>query len=315
VKNRIFFVSDVHGSDICFKKFINGAKFYKADTLILGGDITGKALIPIVEQGGGKYTLNFHGESKVAKKNELESYQNSLRNSGYYYFITNSVELEELRQDRNRIDEIFLESMKKVLKDWLKLADERLRGSGVKCYISPGNDDRFEIDEILQDTESVTNPEGRVVTIGDHEMITLGYANPTPWKSPREVSEEKLQEKIQVLATQLKDPQKSIFNLHVPPIDSEIDKAPAVSENFEYVREGIGGMKMISAGSVAVRASIERYQPLLGLHGHIHESRGFVKVGRTTCINPGSDYSDGMLRGALVNLEDGGLKEFLLTVG
>ena len=47
---------------------------------------------------------------------------------------------------------------------------------------------------------------------------------------------------------------------------------------------------MIHAGSTAVRASIEKHQPLVGLHGHIHESKGFVTLGRTLCLNPGSEY-------------------------
>ncbi|MDG6933932.1 MAG: metallophosphoesterase [Nitrososphaerota archaeon] len=316
MKTRIFFVSDVHGSETCFRKFINGARFYGAKVLVLGGDITGKALVPIVEQQDGRYRLTLHGETVKIKKGELEEYTKAIRNSGTYYFTTTENELLELQNDKARVDALFTESMKSVLRSWINLANERLKGTGVTCYISPGNDDKFEMDELLLDSECVVNPENRVVEIrGGYEMITLGYANPTPWNSPREVSEEKLYEMIENLATQLRAPEKSIFNLHVPPKGTEIDKAPAVDSELKYQREGLGMIKQIYAGSTAVRQAIEKHQPLLGLHGHIHESRGFVRIGRTLCINPGSDYGDGTLRGALVDLEDGQVKEFMLTSG
>lgn len=316
MKTRIFFASDVHGSERCFRKFVNAAKFYQAQALILGGDLTGKALIPIVRQADGTYSLSLGGEKVVVKETELERWTSDLRNSGFYYFETTESELEELMADQRKIDSVFLEQMKAVLGSWVEMTDKRLRETDVKVYISPGNDDRFEIDECLRDTEHVVNPEGKVVEIaGDHEMITLGYTNRTPWHSPREVPEEKLGEMISNLADLVVEMDKSIFNLHVPPYDTEIDKAPAVSPDLKYERIGMGMLKMISTGSTAVRAAIEKYQPMLGFHGHIHESRGFVKIGRTVCINPGSEYGKGMLSGALVDVENGSLNEYILTTG
>ncbi len=316
MKTRIFFVSDVHGSERCFRKFLNAAKFYSANVLILGGDITGKALVPVIQISEDKFRMNFQGQEITVKKKELQDYLASLRNNGLYYFMTTPEELERLAKNKDEVDKIFMEQMTSVLSSWIQLANERLKGTGVKCYISPGNDDRFEMDYILQDSEHVINPENRVVEIpGGYEMITLGYANPTPWKSPREVSEETLLEMIEHLASLLKKPETSIFNLHVPPFGTELDKAPAVNSQLEYEKAGLGMVKVINAGSRAVKSSIEKYQPLLGLHGHIHESRGFVWLGRTLCLNPGSDYGEGTLKGALVDLEDGKLKEFILTSG
>ena len=316
MKTRIFFVSDVHGSERCFRKFLNAAKFYSANVLILGGDITGKALVPVIQISEDKFRMNFQGQEITVKKKELQDYLASLRNNGLYYFMTTPEELERLAKNKDEVDKIFMEQMTSVLSSWIQLANERLKGTGVKCYISPGNDDRFEMDYILQDSEHVINPENRVVEIpGGYEMITLGYANPTPWKSPREVSEERLLEMIEHLASLLKKPETSIFNLHVPPFGTELDKTPAVNSQLEYEKAGLGMVKVINAGSRAVKSSIEKYQPLLGLHGHIHESRGFVWLGRTLCLNPGSDYGEGTLKGALVDLEDGKLKEFILTSG
>jgi len=316
MSKRVFFVSDLHGSEKCFRKFINAAKFYKADTLILGGDITGKVLVPIVEKNDGTFSLSLFGKETTATKDSLGEYQKMLRDAGQYCFIATEAQMTELTADKTKVEKIFCECMLSVLSGWVSLASERLRGTEVKCYISPGNDDRFEIDGILKDDgPTVINPENRVVEIGDYEMITLGFANPTPWRSPREVPDDELGQMIESLAGQLEAPGRSIFNLHVPPHGTEIDRAPAVDEEFRYVKQGVGAVKMISAGSAAVRSSIEKHQPLVGLHGHIHESKGFVKIGRTLCLNPGSEYSDGILRGALLNLEGARVKEFLLTSG
>ena len=316
MSKRVFFVSDLHGSEKCFRKFINAAKFYKADTLILGGDITGKVLVPIVEKNDGTFSLSLFGKETTVPRDSLGEYQKMLRDAGQYCFIATEAQMTELTADKTKVEKIFCECMLSVLSGWVSLASERLRGTEVKCYISPGNDDRFEIDGILKDDgPTVINPENRVVEIGDYEMITLGFANPTPWRSPREVPDDELGQMIESLAGQLEAPGRSIFNLHVPPHGTEIDRAPAVDEEFRYVKQGVGAVKMISAGSAAVRSSIEKHQPLVGLHGHIHESKGFVKIGRTLCLNPGSEYSDGILRGALLNLEGARVKEFLLTSG
>jgi Icc-related predicted phosphoesterase len=312
---RLFFITDVHASDKCFRKFLNAAKAYKVNNLILGGDITGKVMVPIVDMGDGTYSVNLFGTDTVIKGEKLEDTKKSLLNAGQYYFVTNPKELEELNANKEKADQVFNDCILSLLRSWLALAEERLRGTDVKCYISPGNDDRLEVDSVLKDSEHVVNPENRLVELdGGHEMITLGVSNPTPWKSPREVSEEKFGEMIEALASQVKRPETAIFGLHVPPFNTELDKAPAVTEDFRYVRDGLS-MKVIHIGSSAVRSAIEKYQPLLGLHGHVHEARGFVKIGRTLCLNPGSEYADGVLRGALVNLDGGKVKEYLLTSG
>jgi uncharacterized protein len=65
-----------------------------------------------------------------------------------------------------------------------------------------------------------------------------------------------------------------------------------------------------------VREVIEEARPLLSLHGHIHESRGAVRLGKTLSINPGSSYEQGMLQGAVVDLDGRGkIKHYRLTTG
>jgi Icc-related predicted phosphoesterase len=312
---RIFFTTDVHGSERCFRKFLNAAKAYKAGCLILGGDITGKVLVPIIERPDGKYAVTMFGRQDVIGEERLQETRKALQDAGQYSFVTTAGELKELQAEKAKEERVFDEAMVQVLRSWIELTQERLKGTSVKCYVSPGNDDRVEIDSALVDSGPFINPENRVVELdGGYEMITLGYANPTPWKSPREVSEEKLGEMIESLACQVKNPAAAIYNLHVPPVDTELDKAPAVSHDFNYVKEGLG-IKFIHAGSSAVRRSIEKHSPVMGLHGHIHESKAFVKIGTTLCLNPGSEYSDGILRGALVNLSDGKVHDFMLTSG
>lgn len=312
---RVFFTTDVHGSDRCFRKFVNAAKVYKADALILGGDITGKVMVPFVERPDGSYDVSlFRRQAKIGPE-RLEETRKMLQDAGQYSFVTNPAELGEIQADKAKEEKVFNEAMIAILTSWIGLAQERLKGTGVKCYISPGNDDKLDIDTALVDSGQIVNPESRVVELdGGFEMVTLGYANPTPWKSPREVSEERLGAMIEELADQVNRPEDAVFNLHVPPVDTELDKAPAVSHDFDYVKEGLG-IKFIHAGSSAVKGSILKHSPLLGLHGHIHESKGFARIGRTLCLNPGSEYADGVLRGALVNLQPGKVHDFMLTSG
>jgi len=316
-KTRIFFTSDVHGSDVCFMKFLNSAKFYQANVLILGGDITGKMIVPIVDQGNGTYAADFLGTQQILKTpEEKAALEKNIRNSGYYPYPSTAAEVEKLQADKQLVDQLFSKVMADGVKRWVGIAEERLKGTDVKVYISPGNDDRFDIDEVLKTTNSNIYPEDQVISIDDHhEMITSGWANPTPWNSPREVNEEELLKKFEAMCSEVKNMENAIFNLHVPPKDTPLDLAPELDPTLKPVVRGGGGVSMIHVGSTATRQVIEKYKPLLGLHGHIHESRGFVKIGRTLCINPGSEYGEGILRGAVINVDEKGVKSYILTQG
>jgi len=135
-------------------------------------------------------------------------------------------------------------------------------------------------------------------------MLSLGYSNITPWRCPRDISEEEIEEKITRLMGNVDRDSQLIYCIHVPPYDSGIDSAPELDENMKP-KVGPGGQLMVMpVGSKAVRRSIEVYQPLLSLHGHIHEARGFSKIGKTMCFNPGSEYHEGILRGVLIQIEN-----------
>jgi hypothetical protein len=309
-ETRLFFAADVHGSETTFRKFLAAARYYKPNIVMLSGDITGKVLVPIVKESDGTYSANFLGSNVVAKNEEqLKDLEKNIRLNGQYPFVTSEDEKARLDMDPKAVDQIFSDTMVAVAKRWTRIAEEKLKDSGVKCLIMPGNDDRFELDSFLEATDFVVNPEGKVVQIDEfHEMISTGYSNISPWNCPRDIPEEKLTEKIDTMAAQVRNMKNCIFNFHCPPYDSGLDTAPELKE-----LKPTG--QMVPVGSHAVRRAIEEYQPMLSLHGHIHESQGFRKIGRTLCLNPGSEYSEGILRGVVINLSEDKVRSYLFTRG
>jgi Icc-related predicted phosphoesterase len=313
---KLFFTTDVHGSDRCFRKFLNSAKFYDAQVIVLGGDMTGKAVVPVVHNTGNTYTTNFASHPRQVEADQLEELLNEIRFNGFYPYVTTPDELSSIQADPNGSAWLFHKVIKESLQEWFALAQERLEPTGIKVYISPGNDDDFVVDEVLNSSDFVINPEEQVVEIAPNVyMLSFGYANPTPWNSPREISEEEMARRLEPLADQMPADCLSIYNIHVPPIDTPIDQAAKLNGNLKPIVEG-GQVAMIGAGSTAVRDLILKYQPSIGLHGHIHEASGAIRLGRTVCINPGSEYSDGVLRGALLTLDEKtGKFDYQLTMG
>jgi len=313
---RIFFTTDIHGSERCFRKFINAAKFYECQAIILGGDITGKAIIPIVKEAGGKYTATITTAPRTVTADELEAMQKEIRFNGYYPYITTEDELAEISKDPDGKSKLFKAAIKESLESWFQLAEERLKPLGVKIYVSPGNDDDMIVDEVLESTPYVINPEEKIIEIAPGiEMMSFGYANPTPWDSPRELSEEELGIRLNALACKMSYKSVSIFNLHVPPFNTPLDQAPKLDANLKPIVEG-GQIAMAGCGSKSVRSIIEQFQPTIALHGHVHESAGAFRLNKTICLNPGSEYNDGVLRGAIVTIDERKKKvSYQLTVG
>lgn len=310
----IFFTTDVHGSDICWNKFINAGKFYNAQVLILGGDMTGKAIVPLVHSGNCTYrTVLLEQETITHGEAELQAVVKRIRSRGYYPYLTNPDEISEINSQPERINQLFKQEVLNTLQRWLEIADTKLKNTGIRCYVAPGNDDMFEIDEMIRSSASVQLAEGQVVEIdGQHEMISSGYTNPTPWHTYREEGEDLLQTRYEAMIGQLKKPQRAIFNFHAPPFASTLDDAPEMTADL---RPRYAGNSLVPVGSKAGRKVIETSQPLLGLHGHIHEARGTARIGKTLCINPGSMYEQGSLMGALINLGKDKVENFLLTSG
>jgi Icc-related predicted phosphoesterase len=308
---RLYFATDVHGSEKVWLKFLKARNFYKADVVILGGDLTGKAMVPVIQQSDGTFRMNYMlKDTTVKTKEELEENEKYLRSSGFYLYHTNPKEYDELVANEKRRDEIFTELMMERLGRWLKLADSEFRGSGAKLFVCPGNDDRFEIDSLFENYESTKNVEGKVVWVDDHhEMINTGWSNPTPWQTPREESEEALAQRIASIVSGVKDVPNSIFQLHSPPFGSGLDEAPKLKDFKASASE------TVPVGSTAVKEAIQKHQPMLGLHGHIHEARGQSKIGRTLCVNPGSSYESGILLGIVINIDKDRIQSYFQVSG
>jgi Icc-related predicted phosphoesterase len=311
----LYYASDVHGSDVCWRKFLGAARFYKASSLIMGGDLTGKAIVPIEMSDDGSYTTTFLGETRSGDTAEqLDELLKAVRFNGMYPWVTSRKDIEHHREDARARDQLFERVMLDELRRWIELADERLEEIGAELFIIAGNDDPWSVDDVLRSGERVVFCDDQVVRVDGHEMMSLSYANPTPWKSPRELDEPELYARLRALADQLEEPETAIFNLHVPPYDSELDRAIEISPDLTRVYKG-GQPVEIPVGSHAVRQIIEEVQPLLALHGHIHESRGSVRIGRTLAINSGSEYGTGRLHGVSVRLAEDGVVSHQFLVG
>jgi Icc-related predicted phosphoesterase len=282
---------------------------YKADVALLAGDLTGKAIVPIVQRNG-RYETDLFGVHRTASSDEqLAELRRDIADVGYYSFITTDDEAGQLARDEAARDELLGRLMNERLEEWMALATERLADGKVPLYLIPGNDDEFGIDEILnRDGYAPVNADGRVLDIpGGLQLLASGWSNHTPWQTPREESEDELYERLDALAQQIKDPRRAIFMIHVPPHDSGLDTAPILDENLRPTVSA-GDVLRGPVGSTAVRRIIETYQPLLAIHGHIHESGGERKIGDTMCINPGSEANHGILRGYLVDIGRKGIE-------
>jgi Icc-related predicted phosphoesterase len=311
---KVFFATDIHGSEICWRKFLNAAAFYKADLVVLGGDVTGKVMIPVVaHQGYWQVTVRGQ-EYRLESQQELDDIQRQIRNSGSYPAIVSPDELRELSKEEGAVDRRFTVEMTRSLDRWLDMADGKLRGGEIPCILNGGNDDIWEIDDIIEQSPCVSFAEGKVLELDGFHLVSMGWTNPTPWDTFREAPEPELAAKIEAVVSQVPDMERTIFNFHAPPYGTGLDEAPALDAELRPMH---GGAVMKPVGSTAVRDAIQKHQPMLSVHGHIHESRGVKKMGRTLAINPGSVYGDGVLQGALLelNAKKGKVAKYLLVNG
>lgn len=316
-ETKLFFASDLHGSNKTYKKYLNSFSYYDVDVFVLGGDLTGKAIVPVVDEGDG-WRVEIPGQTKTADREaEVEEIETQVANGGNYPYRLDESEYEDFRGDDERIDAEYNRLQKERLAEWTAMAEEKLEG-GKTIYAISGNDDEPFVREHLDDSPALEMIDGRVSVVEEtgQEILGYGFTNPTPWNTPREKEEDDLAADLQDLAAEVEDWSDAIVNIHVPPMGTHIDDAPKLNENNEPITEG-GQMVMTPAGSQAVRDFIEEYEPILGLHGHIHESQGDYEFDRTLSLNPGSEYGEGYLNGLIVSLdgEDNSVKRFQFTNG
>jgi uncharacterized protein len=312
---KVFFATDIHGSETCWRKFLNAAAFYKADMVILGGDVTGKVMVPIVSLQPGHWEVTFGGQRvQLDTEAELDNIKRKIRDRGYYPAVMSGDELDSLNAEDGSVDRRFTQEMTKGLEAWLDMADSKLRGGEIPCILNGGNDDIWEIDDIIEQSPSVSFAESKVLDIGGFYLASMGWTNPTPWNTFREAPEDVLASKIDAVVASIPDMSRAVFNFHAPPYGTGLDEAPALDENMRPIH---GGAVMKPVGSTAVKAAIQKYQPILSVHGHIHESKGVLRLGRTLTMNPGSSYSDGVLQGAVLDLNEkkGKVTRYILVNG
>jgi Icc-related predicted phosphoesterase len=311
---RVFFATDIHGSETCWRKFLNSGRHYRADVLVLGGDMTGKALIPIVDDGGGRWHATLlENEHRLEGEDAVAQFEDAVRRRGYYPFRTTPDDLRELEADPERADRFFHEQMLATVERWMALADERLAGTDIACFVCPGNDDQLDIDPVVEAAGRVQLAEGRVVEVDGFQLVSTGWCNRTPWKTYREEDEPDLLARIERMVERVTaPPERTIFSLHCPPRGTGLDDAPELTEDMQLKH---AGNAPVPVGSTAVREAIERHQPALSLHGHIHEARGTARLGGTLCVNPGSSYEQGQLLGAVIELDGSRVRNFVLTSG
>jgi uncharacterized protein len=316
-ETTIFFATDLHGSETCFRKFVAAAGFYGADLLVLGGDLTGKLVVPLVSQPDGRYEAWVHGRRRLLDSDGAADLERQARVAGSYTRRMTPEEHQYLEANPAAVEELFAELMTDTLRRWLRHANERLAGSEVRILTAPGNDDPWLVDDVLREHggERVALAEGEIVEVAPgHELLTTGWTNKTPWNTPREYPEEAIAQRLDDLAAGLANPAGALFNVHVPPYDSRLDTAPLLGQDLK-VRTSMGGEVTAPVGSTAVRDAIERHQPLVSLHGHIHESGGTARLGRTLAVNAGSEYGEGVLRGVLVTVGGGKVLRYQATTG
>jgi uncharacterized protein len=302
---RLYYASDIHGTEVLWRKFLHAPRVYEAPVIVMGGDVTGKAVIPLVEASDGVVTAELFGQpERAATPEERAELEHRIRSNGMYPHLMTADEVQRVAALSVEAREAwFAEVMLVTFDRWLALAEERLEDPSVRCFVMPGNDDPPGVDDAIERATRVEACDERIIELGGYSMISLGYSNITPFDSPRELEEDELYRRVEGLATQVDDVAHCIFNLHVPPYDSLLDSAPQLDAELRVVATA-GQPNMIPVGSTAVRELIERFQPLVALHGHVHESRGATRIGRTLCINPGSDYHTGRISGVLVHLKN-----------
>jgi Icc-related predicted phosphoesterase len=311
---RIFFATDIHGSEVCWRKFLNAGAFHKADVLIMGGDMTGKAMVPITGANGSWRVTLQDQETVLDGEDAVAAMEKRISDRGYYPIRLSPDEMDAWRSDQELVDARFKAEMLGQVKRWMDLADERLAGKGTRCIVSPANDDIFEIDPIIADAKLVELGESNLIDLDGISLVSTGWANPTPWNTFRELPEDELRVRIDGLVADVPDKRRAIFNFHAPPFGSNLDNAPKIGADMRYVS---GGQALIPVGSHAIRDAILEYGPVVSLHGHIHEGRGAVKLGKTLSVNPGSTYEDGVLQAAIVDIDakKAEVKRYLLING
>jgi len=313
---RIFFAVDVHGSVGVWQKWLKVPEYYKADVIMLCGDLTGKGLVPLVRDKQG-YVCNFYGRKQLLRnEREIARMEQQISMTGMYPIRCTPEEVTELQQKPERLEQVMREQMVARMEQWMEQLVSRVDLKKVTVVVMPGNDDDPAIDEVIKKYRDagVLWPLDGPVEVAGFQVASLAHVNPTPWNTPREGTEEQLEKLIEEQVSQLEDPRRSIFNFHAPPYGTSLDLAPKLKPDLTPVM-GPGGVEMVHVGSKAVAEAIRRYRPVIGLHGHVHESAAHDLIDGVPVVNPGSEYGENVLRGVVVEMTRDGVQRFWRVEG
>ena len=308
-KLKLLLVSDLHGSETAYRKLANAVKYYKVDAVVFAGDLAGKVLVPVIKIGD-SYKIPLISEDKLFKGSEAEGKIKELRGSGYHVRVVTEEEYERMKSDKDYLDKVLNETLTNDIVEYLNIIDERYRQQGVKMYLIPGNDDPIDVINGVNSRQwgSIIPFDENIVNLNSHILVGFGYSNITPWNTHRELSEEEMYERLSRLMNKLDNSEysKTILVIHAPPYGTVIDQAPMLTSDLRVVRRG-GEVVLTHVGSTSVKRIIEEYKPLMGLHGHIHESGGVdaIKVNgvKIPIFNAGSEYQFGVLRGIIISID------------
>jgi len=306
----------VHGSVGVWQKWLKVPEFYKADVVMLCGDLTGKGLVPLVQEKQG-YVCSFYGRRQLLRnERDITRMEQQISMTGMYPLRCTQEEVNRLQNDPKHLEEVMREQMVARMEQWMEQLVSRVAPRKVTVMVMPGNDDDPVIDDVIKKYRDagVVWPLDGPVEVAGFQVASLAHVNPTPWNTPREGTEEELQELIDEQVGQLDDPRRAIFNFHAPPYGTALDLAPKLRPDLTPVM-GPGGVETVHVGSKAVADAIRKYRPLIGLHGHIHESAAHDLIEGVPVVNPGSEYGENVLRGVIVETTRDGIQRFWRVEG
>ena len=316
---RLFLAADLHGSEVTFRKFLSAATFYEADALLIGGDLTAKTITPIVQQRDGRYQTRLAGAAHDnLTEAEVAPIEKAIADSGPYPVRLSEDEYARLRANPDKVESLFTDRMIDQIRRWTQMAERHLAPLDIPLYWIGGNDDKPEALIHAASTPHVHYIDEKVTRLDeDHEILGFGWTNPSPWHTPRELSEDRLKQRLDPLLSRVEDPGRCIYLMHAPPYETGLDIAPKLDTTTDPPRPLTRGGEqiLIPVGSTTFRTAILETQPLLGLHGHIHETKNAAKLKRSVLVDPGSEYSSGTLRGAIINLERDRILSYQFTTG
>jgi len=302
------YIADIHGSETVWRKWISAQSMYEVDVSILAGDLSGKAIVPIIKGTEGSYTCRYEGRvEKASSEKELENIADKLRSRGIYPYVSTQEDVEKLKSSTDAVERLFKRVIVDEIDRVLTIAGQNIAPDKM-VIVTPGNDDILELDAAIGKHRRFINPLGKLVELPmGYEMISMECSNRTPWNTPRECSEDELRKKLEALVPLVSGNwRKVVCNFHCPPYGTKLDLAPKLDKNLKPVYS-LGNPVFTNVGSTAVKQFLEKYQPLLSLHGHIHEASGIEQIGKTTAFNPGSEYTSGVFKSVVVELDEKGI--------